>query len=597
MLRKLPGKGQLPNSLQPMRSQLTVHLGQYSSSGVKPENQDFYGSLVPDGMALATKGIAVAIADGISTSAAGAMAAETAVKGFLSDYFATSEAWSAQTSGECVISATNSWMHARNMAGRRTPMADEERERGMICTFSALVLKSRTAHIFHVGDSRIARWRGGRIEPLTEEHRVDLGAGKSYLGRALGMNRGVEIDYLRTGIEPGDMFLLTTDGIHEHLLDSAMAELLDADGELDDTARLIADAALSAGSQDNLSIQLVRVVALPDADLGDVLAGEAVLPATTLPEPGQTFEGYAILRTLHTGSRSHVYLANDPTDGSVLALKIPSTDHAADPIQLQALMLEEWIARRVNNPHLLKAPPVRRPRRHAYTVTEYVEGQPLDAWMRGHLRADLDAVRAIFHQIAKGLQALHRREILHRDLRPANILIDSDGRVKIIDFGSAQVAGLEDICPPLLDDPHAGTMQYSAPELYLGRPASRQSDIFSLGVIVYQMLTGGLPYGPRVAVATSRGAQKKLKYVSAIMLNPDVSDWVDATIAKAVHVDPAQRYDELSEFVYDLSQPNRALLSTDDRPFLQRRPERLWQTMCAGLALILMFLLWERSRI
>ena len=141
-----------------MRPHLAISLGQYSAAGAKDANQDFHGSLVPEGAELATKGIAVAIADGISTSALGATASETAVKSFLTDYFATSDAWSVRTSGERVIAATNSWMHAQNVRGG--PVSDESRERGMITTFSAMVLKSRSAHIFHVGDARIARLGG-----------------------------------------------------------------------------------------------------------------------------------------------------------------------------------------------------------------------------------------------------------------------------------------------------------------------------------------------------------------------------------------------------------------------------------------------------
>ena len=279
----------------------------------------------------------------------------------------------------------------------------------------------------------------------------------------------------------------------------------------------------------------------------------------------------------------------------MLFRSVPSVEHAADPVQMQALMLEEWIARRISNPHVLNAPPIRAERRHAYAVTEYAEGQPLDIWMHDHPRADLIAVRMILGQIAKGLQALHRREVLHRDLRPRNIIVDAHDTVKIIDFGSAQVAGLDDVRPPMLDAAYAGTMQYSAPELYLGQPASRRSDIFSLGVIAYQMLTGALPYGPRVAAAATPAAQRKLFYTPASAINPDVPEWVDAAIAKAVMIDPARRYEELSEFIYDLSHPNGALTAGDPRPLLQRRPERLWQAISALLSAALLFMLWSRA--
>ena len=129
--------------------------------------------------------------------------------------------------------------------------------------------------------------------------------------------------------------------------------------------------------------------------------------------------------------------------------------------------------------------------------------------------------------------ALHRREMLHRDLRPKNVLIDGDGTVRIIDFGSVEVAGLGELAPRAAKDAiFAGTVQYAAPELFLGEPASRQSDLFSLGVIAYQMLTGALPYGTRVAGATSPAAQRALRYRPAREHDPELPDWVDAALGQ-----------------------------------------------------------------
>jgi serine/threonine protein phosphatase PrpC len=578
-----------PPSPAPERPQLAVSLGQYSSPGRKPENQDFHGALQPQGEALTGKGIAVALADGISSSRLGAAAAETAVKAFLTDYYCTSEAWSVQVSAERVIVATNSWMHAQNRRSGRA-LSDEAREQGLICTFSALVLKSRSAHVFHVGDARVARVAGDSLEPLTEPHRVSLGSGESYLGRALGMNRTVEIDYRKLPLEEGDVFVLTTDGVHEFVPDTVVARLASG-GDLDHAARAIAEAALAAGSEDNLTVQLVRVESLPAGEVDDLLGTDLLLPPAPRLVPGTQFEGYQVLRELHSGSRSHVYLARDPADQRLVAIKVASTEHAADPIQLRALLLEEWIARRVNHPHVAKGKAPRRNRRHAYAVSEYVPGQTLAQWMADHPQPDLVTVRSLAKQIASAVQAFHRRAMLHRDLRPANIMVDADGTAKLIDFGSAQVAGIDDLAERKVEDSaFAGTLQYSAPEIYLGQRASRRSDIYSLGVIVYQLLTGTLPYGPRVATATTRKAQKSLRYTAAMQHNPAVPEWMDAAVARAVAVDPAARYGELSEFLYDLHHPNPELVHLPATPLLLRRPETLWQGMCLLLAGIIVAL-------
>src|SRR5690606_26248442 len=135
------------------RSQLEVSAGQCSDRGRKPSNQDFYGLRVPGEPLLSTKGVAIAIADGISSSDVSHVASETAVASFLEDYFCTPETWSVKKSAHRVLSATNSWLQAQTRHGPHYG----DNDRGYLCTFSALILKSVTAHILHVGDTRIYR--------------------------------------------------------------------------------------------------------------------------------------------------------------------------------------------------------------------------------------------------------------------------------------------------------------------------------------------------------------------------------------------------------------------------------------------------------
>ncbi len=198
-------------------TELSVTIGQCSEAGAKPLNQDFHGALIPEGTDLALKGIAVAMADGISSSKVSRIAAETAVKSFLTDYYCTSDAWTAKTAGERVIRAANAWLHAES---RRNWLYDNQ---GYICTFSAIVFKGRTAHIFHVGDSRIFQLAGGSLEQLTRDHRVSISKTEGYLNRALGVDPNVEIDYLAFDLKPGDVFVLSTDGVHEFISPRDMA--------------------------------------------------------------------------------------------------------------------------------------------------------------------------------------------------------------------------------------------------------------------------------------------------------------------------------------------------------------------------------------
>lgn len=580
--------GGLVRLARPAPGRLEISIGQHSAAGVKPENQDFHGALEPEGADRLTKGIAIAVADGISTSRLGAAAAETAVKSFLTDYYCTSEAWSVRTAAERVIAATNSWMHAQNARHRPREEGENREQAALICTFGALVLRSRSAHLFHVGDGRIARIAGGVLEPLTEPHRVELGGGESYLGRALGANRSVEIDYRQLPLQPGDLFMLSTDGVHDFVGTARTVELIETATDLEEAARAIADEALARGSRDNLTVQLVRIERLPSGEVEELLDGSLGLPPAPRLTPGELFEGYEIVREVHAGSRSHVYLARDLADGAQVVIKVPSTEHADEQGELAALLLEEWVTRRVSHANLLPAASQRGPRRHVYSVAPFIEGETLDAWMMRHPRPELAAVRDVAGQIAAGLLALHRREMLHRDLRPKNVMIDREGTARIIDFGSVEVAGLGELAPGAAKQAlFAGTVQYAAPELFLGDPASPRSDLFSLGVIAYQMLTGALPYGTAVASASTPAAQRRLRYRPASDRNPDIPDWVDAALARAVAIDPAKRYGELSEFTYDLSHPNPALLEFAPRPLLARGGARQWRIVSAVLALLL----------
>src|SRR5579862_1208852 len=171
-----------------MPRELQISIGQYSDKGRKQANQDFHGVLVPNEPLLSLKGIAVVLADGISSSNVSQIASESAVKSFLTDYYCTPESWSVKTSAQRVLAATNSWLYSQT---RRSQYAYDS-DKGYVCTISAMVLKSTTAHVFHVGDARIYRLMGNTLEQLTNDHRVTISSEQNYLGRALGINPQIE---------------------------------------------------------------------------------------------------------------------------------------------------------------------------------------------------------------------------------------------------------------------------------------------------------------------------------------------------------------------------------------------------------------------
>ena len=563
-----------------MSRELKVSIGQHSDKGRKEINQDFHGAMVPRQPALGLKGIALALADGISSSSVGGVASESAVKSFLTDYYCTADSWSVKTSAQRVIGAANSWLHAQT---RRSQFA-YDKDKGYVCTLSVVVIKSATAHIFHVGDSRIYRVSGNALEQLTDDHRVVVSSKQSYLGRALGVNAQIEIDCREIALEKGDVLVMATDGIHEYVGDALIVRTVnDHASDLDRAARTVVEKAYEQGSPDNLTIQIVRIEDLPDGEASEVLGSAAELRLPPLLEARMVFDGYRILRQIHASSRSHIYLASDTESGEIVALKIPSIDLRGDAAYLKRFMMEEWVARRIDNAHVLKPCLQSRKRNYLYVAAEYVEGKTLDQWMIDNPRPDLETVRGIVEQIAKGLHAFHRMEMLHQDLRPQNVMIDATGTVKIIDFGSTRVAGVLEAAPALDGNEILGTVQYTAPEYFLAEGGSSRSDLFSLGVIAYQMLTGHLPYGAQAAQARTRSQQRKLAYHSARRRNPDIPVWVDGALEKAVQPDPLKRYEALSEFVFDLRHPKEEFLGASPLPLLERNPLLFWK----GLSLVL----------
>ena len=572
-------------------SQLQLSLGQFTTKGRKEINQDFHDVRVPSEPLLTTKGVAIAMADGISSSKVSQEASKVSVSYFLEDYFSTSEAWTVKKSAQRVIQATNSWIYAQN----RQNLYHLEKDRGYVCTFSAMVIKSTTAYIFHIGDIRIYRLRDGMLEQLTEDHRTWVSREKNYLARALGIDVDVRIDYETLDVKEGDIFLFMTDGVYEFTdYDWMIERLMSDDATFDEKAKEIVQKAYESGSDDNLTMQIVKIDALPEINPQEM---QLNLPLKQLPsilEARMQFDGYTIIRELSKSSRSHVYLAKDNDTGESAVIKIPSTEHKEDKAYLERFLLEEWIARRINNQHVLKAYAQDKERNYLYTVMEYVEGQTLEQWMIDNPSPSLEEVRNIVDQVARGLLAFHRQEMIHQDLRPANIMIDKTGSVKIIDLGAVRVAGITEINTFIVQGEILGTMTYSAPEYFLGDVGTYKSDLFSLGVIVYQMLSGKLPYGTHVAKANTKGAQRKLKYRSLYTENSAIPLWLDETIRKAVHPDPFKRYSELSEFTYDLRHPNPKYLKKSRPPLLERNPVLFWQIIASiQTVLIILLFIWR----
>lgn len=552
---------------------LRIRLGQFSDRGVKLANEDCYGALVPEDEALTLKGAAFAIADGMSSSESARLAAEYAIRNFLNDYFATPDSWTVRHSAERVLSALNRWL-----CGQGAQMLDPSR--GMVTTFSALIIKSTTAYILHIGDTRIWQLREGNLEPLTQDHHHWAGAERIYLSRALGIDSHLDIDYRSLPVEVGDLFLFTTDGVHEYVPPLEMKRLIGASSDnLDAACRALTAAARSAGSPDNLTCQLLRIDALPTPDAASVFRELTELPFPPPLEPGMILDGYRILREIHASPTSQLYLALDGTPGKQVVLKTPSVNFEDDPGYLERFRHEEWVGRRISNPHVLKVIVPTRRRRFLYHVLEYLEGRTLRQWMNEHPQPNLTEARGILEQIAHGIRAFHRLDMVHRDLKPENIHIDRHGIVRIIDFGSTKIAGIAETASPIEQTDLLGTRNYTAPEILRGEPATTSSDLFAFGVIAYELLTGSLPYGERLGRELHAKWIARLHYHSARGERPDLPIWVDGALEKAVRLEPRHRYTVETELIYDLLHPSAEFVECRNRPLIERNPVGFWRSV------------------
>lgn len=570
-----------------MKSRLELSISQYSTGGRKEINQDFHDIYIPKEPQLTHKGVAIAIADGIGSSSVSQVASKAAVTSFLMDYISTPESWSVKKSALRVLGAANSWLYSQTMQSNYS----HDKNRGFVCTFSAMVLRSSTAYLFHAGDTRIYRLRDGVLEQLTQDHRLWVSRDKSYLSRALGMEPHVRMDYSSFQVEVGDIFCFMSDGVYEFLSDSFMVEMIQKHQDrFEEIAKSIVEAAHEAQSDDNITIQLVRVDALPKKELKELYRQIEEKPFAPLLEAREEFEGYTIVRELSASSRSHVYLGVDRQSGTQVALKIPSIDMRGDKAYLERFLMEEWIARRISSAHVLKSFTPSRKRNYLYNVLEFIEGQTLSQWIIDNPNPTLETVRQTVEQIAKGLLALHRQEMIHQDLRPQNIMIETSGTLKIIDFGATRVEGIMDINIRLEQENLLGTALYSAPEYFLGKEGTTRSDLFSLGVIVYEMLSGHFPYGIEIARVKNEAGQKRLRYTPLYHYNQEIPVWVDEAVKKAVAINPNERYEELSEFLYDLRHPNEEFLKKKKPPLVERNSVIFWQGVSFILALVLVFL-------
>jgi serine/threonine protein phosphatase PrpC len=554
-------------------SGVRASVGFASQTGPRERNEDFAGAVFGWELPQPRHDVVAAIADGIGGAKGGRVAAEMAVRGFLDGFCDLPETMEVRRAAANVVDALNGWIYA---LGRRDPNLA-----GMGCTFTALVLRGRIAHILHAGDTRAYRLGGDRLSCLTVDHVREDGSGRSgILTRALGVETEVRLDYATQPLARHDRLLLCSDGVYGVLAHDGIADILRERSASDDTARALVAAALDAGSADNCTALVIDVVELPTVESAEIGAAIGQLPLMAVPISGETVDGFLLKVLVSDGRYTRLYGALDEIEGGEVVLKFPKPQVAAVAALRAAFVREAWVGARVHSPWVgrtIELPPGRQT--CLYTVMPLYQGELLET--RLTRRLGLEEGRNIAIKLARGAADLHRAGIIHRDIKPDNVMLEPDGSPKLLDLGAVRVPGLEDSQPENIP----GTPAYMAPEMFEGEAGNEATDLYALGVTMFRAFTGEFPYGN--PDATSPPRRNRPKALSA--LRPDLPAWIEAAIGRAIAIDPARRFHDMIEFAVEMEAgPARPPVTTRrPRTLYERNPIQFWQGVAVLLALAL----------
>jgi serine/threonine-protein kinase len=272
--------------------------------------------------------------------------------------------------------------------------------------------------------------------------------------------------------------------------------------------------------------------------------------ATSSKMIGTVLSGrYRLEAKLGSGGMSTVYLARDTTLDRPVAVKVMHREMSEQADQLERFRQEARAVAKLSHPNVVSVIDAGEDGGYPYIVFEYVEGETLKTRISRVGALDTQEALAYAIEIARALTVAHARKMVHRDIKPQNVMIDAEGRAKLTDFGISRQLEQDGMTAT---GRVLGTTDYVAPEQAMGRGADQRSDIYSLGVVLYEMLTGGVPFeaDSQVGVAMKH-VNEELPDVQA--LRPELSAATALVVERATAKDPAKRYADIGEMIDDLS--------------------------------------------
>ena len=540
--------------------------GTASDRGPRAENQDFAGIYLATATERAQHGMIAALADGVSGAKGGRIAAELAVRSLIEGLYAQPDTIGPAAAVQRVMAPYNRWLAAM---GRSETMAHAA------TTFTALVLKGRKGHVLHVGDSRAWHFRDGHLRQLTQDHTRSHPDERHILFRALGIEEALRLDHHEIALAEHDRLLLTSDGVHGSLSVRRLEKLLGARNSAEADAAVIVAAALAAGSQDNASVVVLDIVALPAADHDSIAGDLGRLPILDPPQVGESVDGFRLDRLLSDGRYTRLFRATDTASGQEVAIKFPKPALLSESGARLAFTREMLIASRVASPFVGGAIAVAGERQsRLYGVQPFYEGTTLEQRLASPIGIAEGLGIAI--RLTRAVAALHRLDIVHRDIKPDNVMLLVDGGLKLIDLGVARLPRIDDFASSEIP----GTPSYLAPEMFGGEGGNEATDQYSLGVTLWRIFARAYPYGE--IEAFSRPRFRRLEAPSK--LRGELPGWLDAALMRCVAIDPRERFGDVVELLRAL-EGGAAVERVAVRPvpLMQRNPVLFWQVVSALL--------------
>ena len=452
----------------------------------------------------------------------------------------------------------------------------EQRGNGrMATTLIVSVFRDTEVTIGHVGDSRCYLVQGGKAQQITADHtyaamQQKLGLisaqeaahseMRSMLMRSIGREPTVQVDLYNVRVNQGDYVVQCTDGVHQFMTEDEICEIV-THAPPDEACKQLLALAEKRGTEDNLTAQVIRVDRVEERMLyrGLPIYREVSQPMSHEVEVGDTLdERFEITELISRSGMASIFKGTDRKTGETVAVKIPFMQFESDPAFFSRFQREESIGKRLRHPYVLRIIPVEDKSR-PYIVMEYLQGRTLRSVMQSVGQLPVKDALAIAGRICEALEYLHSQEVIHRDLKPENIMLCDDGSIRVMDFGIAKAAGLRRLTFAGFST-SMGTPDYMAPEQVKGKRGDIRTDIYSLGVMLYEMITGETPFEGNNPYAIMN-ARLVGDPVAPRKHMPELSPQVEEIILHALERQPFDRYTNAAAMKIDLDAPEQVQLT------------------------------------